>query len=51
MVTVFAAIILIHIPIEGRARALLAEVTSERTDIEEADEGEEFANAILKRCS
>ena len=51
MATIFAAIVFIHIPIEGRAWALLAEVTGERADIEEANEGEEFANTVLKRCS
>jgi hypothetical protein len=51
MVTVSAAILLVHIPIEGRAWALLAEVAGKWTNIEETDEGEKFADAILQWCS
>ena len=49
--TLFAAVGLVHVPIEGRARALLAEVTGKRLDIEETDEGEKFTNAVLQRGS
>lgn len=48
MVAAFAATELIHIPIERRARALLAKVAGERADIEKTDKGEEFTNAVLQ---
>ena len=51
MVTVSTAILLVHNPIEGRAWALFAEVAGEWSNIEEADKGEEFADAILQWCS
>jgi hypothetical protein len=51
MVTVFAAIVFVHIPIEGRAWTLLAEVAGKWTDVEEAYKREELADAILQWCS
>jgi hypothetical protein len=45
--TAFAATELIHVPIKSRARTLLAEIACERANVEETDEGEELANAIL----
>lgn len=51
VVAVPATIILVHIPIKSRARALLAEVTSERTDVEESNKREEFPDAVLERGS
>lgn len=51
VVAVFAAIALIHIPVERGAWTLLAEVTGKGTNVEEANKGEELADTILQWCS
>jgi hypothetical protein len=51
MVTSSATAGLIHLPVEFRASALLAEVAGERLDVEEADKRKEFSNAVLQRST
>ena len=51
VIAVLATILFIHIPIESRAWALLAEVTSEGADVEEANKRKEFADAVLEWSS
>jgi len=43
-----ALTILVHVPIESRTRTLLAEVARKWFDVEEADQGEELADPVLK---
>lgn len=51
MVAALAAIVGIHLPVQSRAGTLLAEVAGEWFDVEETNQGEEFANTVLERCS
>jgi hypothetical protein len=51
MVATLAAVVIVHLPIESRAWALLAEVAGKWADVEETDQGKEFANAILQWSS
>ena len=48
VVAASALVVLIHLPIQSRTRALLAEVAGKWTDVKESDQGEELANAILQ---
>jgi len=48
MVAASAPIIRVHLPVELRAVALLAKVAGKWPDVEETDEGKEFANTILQ---
>lgn len=46
-----ALMIVVHLPLDRLTRTVLAEVRSERLDIQETDKTEELANSILKRCT
>ena len=51
MLAVIAHVVVVQFPMQHTARATLAEVVGEGTDFEEAEEGEELADAVLNWCA
>ncbi len=48
VVTSRASVVCVHLPIKSRAGTLLAEIACEWANIEEADQREELADAVLE---